>query len=371
MSIPPRTGRVLFVGKRFYTNRDALAERYGRIYQLPLHWAAAGISCHLWLLDYHTRETVRRRDAALSVVSTPVRGLGWLREWRESVRNPGPDGYRCVVASGDCYLGLVAYRVARRLGARFVFDVYDKYDEFPGYRRLPGFDPFGFLLRHADARFFASRALMARAGGDAARDLLVPNGIDTQHFRPLDRDAGRTALGLPPDVPLVGYFGSMDPDRGVDDLVAAIERLRSEGLPVELVLAGKRRADLDLGRPGIRYLGNLPYAQVPQALASCDVLALPYRHSALLDMASSCKIAEYMAAARPIAATRTPNLSANFPDQARILDDLLAAPGDVASLARSIRAQLAERRLATASPRMAWDAIAADAAARLGLAGAT
>ena len=38
---------VLFIGKRYYTNRDALAERYGRIYQLPWNWANAGVHTHL------------------------------------------------------------------------------------------------------------------------------------------------------------------------------------------------------------------------------------------------------------------------------------------------------------------------------------
>jgi hypothetical protein len=34
--------RILFLGKRYYTRRDALCERFGRIYQLPLQWHRAG-----------------------------------------------------------------------------------------------------------------------------------------------------------------------------------------------------------------------------------------------------------------------------------------------------------------------------------------
>ena len=46
--------RILFLGKRHYTNKDALAERFGRIYQLPRYWAAAGHDVRLRLLEYRS-----------------------------------------------------------------------------------------------------------------------------------------------------------------------------------------------------------------------------------------------------------------------------------------------------------------------------
>ena len=350
---------VLFIGKRFYTNRDALRERYGRIYQLPWHWSKTGISTRLWLVDYHTREEVTQNDDGLEIVSTPVRNFSVIRRYFEESRSPTsatkPDA---VVASGDCYIGLLAYRVAKRLRARFVFDVYDKYDEFSGYRRLPGFDPLSFLLRHADSRLFASRALMEHVGHDPQRDFIVPNGIDTQRFRPRDMASSRAALGLPETARFAGYFGSMDEDRGIDDLLTAHQKLRETGFDLQLLLGGKPRKGLNLGREGVRYLGNLAYEDVPQAMACCNVLVLPYRRSTYLDMASSCKIAEYMAVQRPIVATRTPNLVVNFRTQVAELGGLLAAPGDPNDLARVLREQCALRRVVTTPEGVDWRAIA-------------
>lgn len=37
---------LLFIGKRHYTNRDALAERYGRIYQFPCSGLSSGQRVH-------------------------------------------------------------------------------------------------------------------------------------------------------------------------------------------------------------------------------------------------------------------------------------------------------------------------------------
>lgn len=357
---------VLFIGKRFYTNRDALLERYGRIWQLPWHWSQAGIPVRLWLVDYHAARAQRERHGMLDVLSTPVRNLSvfgqWMRESRRSNRN-----VEVVVASGDCYIGLMAYQLARRLRARFVFDVYDKYDEFGGYRRLPGFEPFEFLLRGADVRLFASRALQNDLAQAAGLECLVPNGVDLQRFAPHDLQESRRACGLVTNAALIGYFGGMEPDRGVADLIEAVQLARAGGVDVELLLGGKMVSSLDIHRPGVRHLGDIPYDRMPTMLACCDLLAVPYRRSAFMDAGASNKIAEAIACGRPLVATRTPNLVANFPAQAAQLSDVLATPGDPTDLARAMCAQLRQRKLVDLPAGMSWREIAHDTAGKLSL----
>lgn len=357
---------VLFIGKRFYTNRDALRERYGRIYQLPWHWARSGVDARLWLVDYHTRESVSECDDGMSVVSTPLRNLALFRHWMSGafLRGGRPT---TVVASGDCYIGWMGLRIARKLGARFVFDVYDKYDEFGGYRSPPGFDLFATLLEKADVRLFASRPLMGSLGRSAS-DCLVPNGLDTERFQPRDMHASRDAMGLPDAGLLIGYFGGMEPDRGIADLIAAVGLLRGNGMDIRLVLGGKPGPGLDLEQPGILFLGNVPYQRMPDALAACDLLAVPYRRSPFMDAGASNKIAEAIACGRPLVATRTPNLVANFPIQARKLDPLLAEPANPESLARSIRKQAEARVLVDLPAGMGWSEIAREVARGIGVA---
>ena len=153
--------RVLFIGKRFYTNRDAYTERFGRIYQLPYWWSQAGHEVDLWLVDYHRGDAANTRDETLTIETTPVLRWRFLARWFSTCfsrrRSRRPD---IVVASGDCYIGLLGYMIARIRRAKFVFDVYDRYDLFDGYRRLLGFDPQTFLLRKADVVFFASVAVL-------------------------------------------------------------------------------------------------------------------------------------------------------------------------------------------------------------------
>ena len=73
---------ILFIGKRFYTNRDALAEKYGRIYQLPYHWSKKeNIDIKLWLIDYHSLENVITKDEGLEIISTPVKNGSILKQY--------------------------------------------------------------------------------------------------------------------------------------------------------------------------------------------------------------------------------------------------------------------------------------------------
>lgn len=344
---------ILFIGKRFNTNRDALLEKFGRNYQFPLHLAKNN-NVTLWLVDYHSKQTITTQDGALSITSTPVKNLSVATHyWQQSRQRPAVD---IVIASGDCYIAFMAYRLAQKLKAKFVFDVYDKYDEFGGYVRPFGFDLFGYLLKKADMRLFASHALLRDLGQDGI-DAILSNGIDAEHFRPIDQALARQKLQLPADACYVGYFGSMEPDRGVQDLIAAVQLLRGQGHKLELLLGGKAGADLDLTQAGIRYLGNVPFQDVPYALAACDVLAIPHRRSPFLDAAAPNKVSEAMIMQRPIVATHSPNLTANFPELVEQLIPYLASPGNPNSLAQAIKKQMIDRFVMIGSEGFYWNDI--------------
>lgn len=349
---------ILFIGKRFYTSRDALHDTYGRIYQLPQHWSSKVKDVRLWLVDYRTKSFTRAVHGRLRIVSTPVGRSDFVRQ-AISALGCGQPRADLVVSSGDCYIGLLGLLVARRMRARFVFDVYDRYDEFAGYRTLPGFDLFRFLLRQADVRLFASRAVMEEMSMGRGSDVLVPNGVDSRRFSPLDMQESRIRTGLPVGVTLIGYFGGMEQDRGVADLVAAVQMLRAQGMQIELVLGGANAAGFNILQDGVRYVGDVPFAQMPEMLASCDLLAVPYRRSAFMDAGASNKIAEAIACARPLVATKTPNFMQNFGDQANRLGDRLAEPSNVEDLARVIAAQIRDRVIVTMPEGMDWLDIAA------------
>jgi len=347
--------RILHLAKRHYTNKDALTERFGRVYQLPRHWAASGARTSLALLDYRSLNEKSLDSDGFSVRSlpaldprSPFRLCAMATEFRPDI----------VIASGDCFIGLAGLYLARRNNARFVLDAYDDYSTFGGYRAFLGWNAFGYLLDNADAVLYASRSLADRHSAKSPW-LLAPNGVDATHFHPISTSAARSNIGLDVDDRiLVGYLGSMEPDRGVDDLIAAVGMLHEEDQRIHLLLCGTLRSDMKPLPTWVDYCGVVPHASVVNYINACDVVALPYRRSQLMDMGASCKIAEYLLCQRPIAATRTPNFLQNFPEQASQLDAVLAMPGDVDELARTIQRQLDDPVMAQSPSDMTWQQIA-------------
>lgn len=298
---------ILFIGKRFYTNRDAYTERFGRIYQLPYYWSRE-IPTSLWLIDYHTKEKIKDKHDLLNVISTPILSIVFFITILTTIVIKKPQK---IVASGDCYIGLFAYCLAKLCKSKFIFDVYDKYDTFSGYRNLGFKNLYLFLLKKADICLFASKKLQEDSKSICQKTTLVPNGVDTNHFYPRDRNDSRSYFNLDNDNIYIGYFGSMEIERGIDDLIKAIEILNEENPNIYLLLGGKKRKDLNLNHSFIHYLGNVKFNIVPTAMACCNILALPYRNSDFLDNASSCKIGEYISMGIPLVATNSNSLIFN------------------------------------------------------------
>lgn len=345
--------KVAWLGKRHYTHKDALAERFGRIYRLPLAWADTA-DVRLDLLDYYGNEPVDTMDGPLAVTSTPIRSPAAMRDMVNRVSAQHPE---VVVASGDCFVGLLGLWLARRTGAHFVFDVYDDYRAFGGYRAFLGWDAYGFLLHRASLVLYASQALADRQQVATPRHM-VPNGIDPTVFGPLDTVRARAQVGLADGHRWIGYFGGMEPERGAGDLVDAVGLLHARDPATRLVLCGKAHPDVSVERPWVDYRGNVEHASIPDFINACDVVALPYRRGPIIDMASSCKIAEYLFCNRPVVATDTPNLLSNFPVQARELGPAICKPGNPVDLARAIDYQLQHAVVASRPEQHTWAAIA-------------
>jgi glycosyltransferase involved in cell wall biosynthesis len=121
------------------------------------------------------------------------------------------------------------------------------------------------------------RAALIGFGLDPARIALIRgSGVDTQHFVPLSETAGPAIK--------VALVGRMLRSKGVSAAAAAIRRLRAEGLPVELILAGAPDPDSadslsvkelkDLSEDaGIEWLGHV--ADVREVWRRAAIALLP------------------------------------------------------------------------------------------------
>jgi glycosyltransferase involved in cell wall biosynthesis len=117
-----------------------------------------------------------------------------------------------------------------------------------------------------------------RAKGYRGPTAVVPNGVDAELFRPMDREACRRALGVSGFV--VGYVGRFVEEKGLIDLVEALSHCPPE---VNLLFVGSGPLEAEilsrsqqLGVSGrVRVLSARPLTELPPLMNAMDVLALP------------------------------------------------------------------------------------------------
>jgi glycosyltransferase involved in cell wall biosynthesis len=123
----------------------------------------------------------------------------------------------------------------------------------------------------------AGRQQHSAHGFRARRWVHLPNGCDTDRFRPDqgDRVRVRDELDVPTDAPLVMFVGRHHPEKGTDVLLTALERLTKHPRPV-VVLLGSGTEPLTTAGP-VRTLGLGVRSDVESLLRAADMLVLPSR----------------------------------------------------------------------------------------------
>lgn len=144
---------------------------------------------------------------------------------------------------------------------------------------------------------------LAKMAGDSSlfskrRIQVIPNGLDTETFRPMDRRAARESLGVAPNSPVI-LFGAhwlLDPRKGSDLLCQAVARI---GMPLTLLTFGEGTLPLEnMPHVTLRSLGSLSNdAALAQAYSAADVFVCPAREDNLPNT-----VAEAMACGTPCAA---------------------------------------------------------------------
>jgi glycosyltransferase involved in cell wall biosynthesis len=174
---------------------------------------------------------------------------------------------------------------------------------------------------------------------------VIPNGVDTQVFRPNRDRSLRAQLGLADDTALLGSIGNIRKPKAYDVLLRAARALVDRSLRFHLVIAGDCANDLgrqlqqlsaELGvERHVTFLGLRP--DVSRILNNLDVFVLSSQTEGF-----SIACVEAMACGVPVVATRS-----GGPEQ--ILEGeagLLVPTGDPESLALAVERIIASKDLA-------------------------
>jgi glycosyltransferase involved in cell wall biosynthesis len=206
-----------------------------------------------------------------------------------------------------------------------------------------------------------SASFAGLCGLDEGRVVVVTNGTDT----------GRVTVRAAPGDPVVGMVSGAAPGRGIEQLVAAVTRVRVEvpDARLQLALSATGPASADYLRrlvadarkrlPWVT-VESVPYDRLDAFLGNAAVLAIPHPPGAYYDASTPVKLFDSMAAGRPLAVTPRA-------ETRRIVEDaragLVAASDEVDDLAativtllgsESLRAELGANARRAAVERYDW-----------------
>lgn len=200
----------------------------------------------------------------------------------------------------------------------------------------------------------AASDVAARLGVARERIAVVPHGVSAR-FVPIDdprrRDAIRRGYGVR-DGFLASFVGTAQPRKRIEVAVHAVARLHADGVPITLVIAGRRRPGftapwLESPPSFVRLAGELAPDRLVELYGASDVMVSPSSFEGF-----GLTFVEAMACRCPVigvAATSVPEVVADGgllverPDAALVAGALARLVGDPA-----LRADLAERALARA-----------------------
>ncbi|MEM3449033.1 MAG: glycosyltransferase family 4 protein [Nitrososphaerota archaeon] len=180
---------------------------------------------------------------------------------------------------------------------------------------------------------------------------VVPNGVNTELFKPIDQNKARYDLNLEEESYYIGFVGNLAPWQGVECLVKAAPLILREIREARFLIVGdgdlKMRLiemvkDLGLSNKFV-FTGKVKYEEVPKYINSCDVCVAPFKKSIkLLYGASPLKIYEYLACGKAVVAS-------NMIDIKNLLEQINAgvviSPEDIHELAYAIVRLLDDKKL--------------------------
>lgn len=239
----------------------------------------------------------------LPVISRPLNGWLCARAIEGEIENARPDVVLSYWLYPDAYGAL---SVARRLKIPMIAGARgsDLRTRDPVSRRMAR-----KVVRNADRLLVVSKDLAriatTRDGASADRIRVISNGCDSRIFRLRDRLGARNDLGVAPEGALLLYVGRLVPEKGLRELLAAMDLLRASRRALRLAILGEgpMRAEIEARIAEMRsddtvLLGAKDPVGVSTWMAAADAVVLPSYSEGHPNV-----LVEALACGRPIVAT--------------------------------------------------------------------
>ena len=150
-------------------------------------------------------------------------------------------------------------------------------------------------------------AAISQLGIGKDKIVVIPNGVDTEKFKPIPKQEARAKLNLPAAAKVVLSVGGLIPRKGVDLVIKAVKTIRdSSGLDLHYVIVGegsyRRELELLTSSLGladcVHFCGEVAHYQLHVWYSAADIFCLASSREGWPNV-----ILESMACGTPVVAT--------------------------------------------------------------------
>ena len=277
---------IIFVCKRFYTNKDVIQDRYGRLYYLPTKLAQRGHHVTVFCLDYknikpiHSRVEYFDKGGSIEWINLTFLYIIFFNFFHILSKSKKAD---LIIGSSDIPCLYMAKKLSRIFRKVYIVDLYDNFESF-GQAKIFGFKK---ILKECIEQAYKIICVSETLKDKIYKQYklkqsiyVMPNGVSNQYFYKADKIQARKELQLPLNGMLIGTAGELSIMKGLAEIYEAWNKLEQLSTNTYLILAGKIDKKLPLP-PSKRviYLGQLKEENVGRLFRALDVGLIPAQDS--------------------------------------------------------------------------------------------
>src|SRR5262249_42699885 len=227
-----------------------------------------------------------------------------------------------IGSSPQLLVALSAYWIARVKRVPFIFEVRDLWPESLSAVGVGGESSLLYRSLKAIACFLYSQAdhivvvtpafqqfLTENYRVPSNKISIIPNGVETAHFSPDQKDGSlRRRLGIESNF-TVCYIGTLGMAHGLETLIEAARSLQTTHPQITLLIVGEgaEKARVialanSLGLKNIRFVDQQPRELIPHFINASDAALVLLRKSEVFKTVIPTKMLEFMSCARPLIA---------------------------------------------------------------------
>jgi glycosyltransferase involved in cell wall biosynthesis len=188
-----------------------------------------------------------------------------------------------------------------------------------------------FNIKHSDAVVTVTDAHkeMIKRYDPQKPVTVIPNGVDTDLFKPIPRSEALEQLGLErlKEKKVLLYFGSIDSWLNFSSIFNVVKRLAEKGIDVVFLIVGYSHSKYFLEElkttakntgidDRVLFLDPVPQSRLVYYINASDVTLAPFKPM-VMNQAVPLKILESLACGRPVCATNLAEIASRFKDVVR------------------------------------------------------